>query len=320
MVNMKAGFVLSPYTRAGLADRGLFEQLVTIAAAVEHSGFDSLWVGDHFYAQQTSDWTEPHLEAYAVLCALAGRTERVGLGTIVSGVTYRNPAQLAKIVTTLDVISKGRAILGIGAAWHEAEHNAYGFAFPTVPERMDRLTESVQICRAMFDTGRTSFNGKYYSASDAFNYPRPVQARVPILVGGSGERRTLRVVAGYADACNISGSLALVRHKLDVLSMHASEAERDPAEITKTAIKMIVVRDTATEAARAATHARERIGMDEEAFADFAIYGEPDHVHEQVAEYLSAGLDGILCTVASPFVLDEVAAAGEILVRAVGAS
>jgi|SRR5579862_4810733 len=315
---VNAGFVIYPYTCAGVADRDLFDRIVAIAETAEHSGFDSLWVGDHLYAQQTADLTEPFLEAYTVLAGLAVRTQHVRLGTLVSPVTFRNPALLAKIVTTLDVMSKGRAILGVGAGWNEAEHQGYGIRFPPTSERMDRMNEFVQICRAMFDSGTASFRGTYYSVSNVFNYPRPVQERIPILVGGGGERRTLRIVAEHADACNITGSLTQVRHKLGVLERHATEAGRDPGEITKTALKVIIVRDTPNEALRASIEARSVMGMDERAFAGYAIVGDPDQVYEYVMSFLSAGLDGILCIPANPFALapEEVVAAGEVFARA----
>jgi alkanesulfonate monooxygenase SsuD/methylene tetrahydromethanopterin reductase-like flavin-dependent oxidoreductase (luciferase family) len=155
---------------------------------------------------------------------------------LVSPVTFRNPALLAKTVTTLDVISGGRAVLGLGAGWIAAEHAAYGLPFPPVAERQDRLEEAAQICRAMLTRaapGETvTFTGRYYQVSQAPCEPPPAQARVPILIGGSGEQRALRAVARYADACNIRGDAPGLRHKLAVLARHCHDAGRDPAEIT----------------------------------------------------------------------------------------
>ena len=186
---------------------GLFDEVVKRATAAEESGFSSLWVMDHFYQLPALGGAhQPMLEGYTLLGALAVRTDSVQLGTLVTGVTYRNPAMLAKIVTTLDVISKGRAVLGIGAAWHDVEHDALGFDFPPVKERMDRLEEAVQICRAMFREETPTFEGRYYSIDDARNVPRPIQAGgPPIMIGGGGEKRTLRLVAQYADMCNVTG-------------------------------------------------------------------------------------------------------------------
>ena len=160
----------------------------------------------------------------------AARTSKLSLGTLVTGVTYRNPALLAKQVTTLDVISAGRAILGIGAAWNDEEHAGYGFEFPPISERFDRLEEALEICRAMFTQPRPSFTGSHYRIDQALNVPRPIRPDgIPILVGGSGERRTLPLVARYADACNLFGDVATIRHKLDVLERHCEAIGRDPA-------------------------------------------------------------------------------------------
>jgi alkanesulfonate monooxygenase SsuD/methylene tetrahydromethanopterin reductase-like flavin-dependent oxidoreductase (luciferase family) len=155
------GLQIPSFTYPGVPDSELFDRVSAIAVAAEESGFDSVWVMDHFYQiRGVGDRTEPMLEAYSLLSALAARTERAKLGTMVTGVTYRNPALLAKIVTTLDVISSGRAMLGIGAAWNEEEHRGYGFPFPPVKERMDRLEEALQICRAMFTEEAPSFTGQ----------------------------------------------------------------------------------------------------------------------------------------------------------------
>ncbi len=309
---MKLGILLHP-RGAGIADRDLFGRIIDVAAAAEASGFDSLWAADHFYAQLTSDWSEPRLEPYAVLAGLVARTRQIKLGSLVSGVTFRNPAHLAKIVTTLDVISQGRAILGIGAARLGEEHHDYGYTFPPVAERIDRLSEAVQICRLMFDNGRATFSGRYYSIAGALNYPRPIQERIPILVGGDGERRTLRLVAQYGDACNISGSPTTIRRKLDVLERHAHDVGRDPAEITKTTLKMIVVGDSHADAVRGAEAARVYFEFSQEAFADFAVVGDADEVRDQAKALSNVGVDGIVCMVPNPFVTDQVVAAGEAL-------
>ena len=203
----------------GVPTEGMFDEVVARATAAEESGFSSVWVMDHFYQLPAlGGESQPMLEGYTLLGALAVCTSTVQLGTLVTGVTYRNPAMLAKIVTTLDVISKGRAVLGIGAAWHDVEHDALGFEFPSVKERMDRLEEAVQICRLMFREDAPSFEGRYYSISEARNLPKPVQAGgPPIMIGGGGEKRTLRLVAQYADMCNVSGDADTIRHKIEVL-------------------------------------------------------------------------------------------------------
>ncbi len=214
------------------ADR-LFERVVASAQAAEASGFDAVLVMDHFYQLPMLGPPENEmLEAYALLGGLAARTERVRLGTLVSGNTYRNPAHLAKIVTTLDVVSRGRALLGIGAGWFEPEHQGYGFEFPPIRERLDRLEEALQIARAMFRGERPSLKGRYYVTQSALNVPAPVQPGGPgILVGGTGERRTLRLVARYADESNWTCSPDEFPRKMEALEKHCAEAGRDRSEI-----------------------------------------------------------------------------------------
>ncbi|HUC03880.1 MAG TPA: TIGR03560 family F420-dependent LLM class oxidoreductase, partial [Acidimicrobiales bacterium] len=282
--------------------------------------FDSVWVMDHFYQiANVGPPNDPMLEAYTLLGGIAARTTSVRLGAMVTGVTYRNPALLAKMVTTLDVVSSGRAILGIGAAWNEQEHAGYGFDFPSVGERMDRLEEALRICRAMFTEETPTFTGRYYRIDAARNRPRPVEPEgIPILVGGSGERRTLRLVARYADACNIFGDLETVRHKLDVLSRHCEAVGRDPAEITKTRLGGLLVAPTSAEAELAVRRAAEARGMDPAAFAAYAIAGDPDAVCEQVAAYLDAGLDGMVFNMHGAEDLDPVRLAGTTLSTAFG--
>jgi alkanesulfonate monooxygenase SsuD/methylene tetrahydromethanopterin reductase-like flavin-dependent oxidoreductase (luciferase family) len=208
---------------------------------------------------------------------------------------YRNPALLAKIVTTLDVVSSGRAILGIGAAWNDDEHAGYGFAFPPVAERMERLEEALAICRAMFKEPEPSFTGRHYSISGALNVPRPIRPEgIPILVGGSGEKRTLRLVAKYADACNIFGDLETVGHKLEVLDAHCEAVGRDPGEITRTRLGTLIVAETSAEAEQKAAALAEARGVDAAALSSFVFVGDPDAICEQVQAYFDAGIDGMI--------------------------
>ena len=223
---MRLGLQIPNFT-LGVPDDRLFESVADLARTAEDVGFDSVWVMDHFYQLPPLGGPgQPMFEAYTLLSALAARTSRVRLGALVTGVTYRNPALLAKIVTTLDVISAGRAILGIGAAWYDVEHEGLGVDFPPVPERMERLEEAVQICRAMFRGERPTFAGRHYRTTEAWNLPAPVQpGGPPILIGGSGEKRTLRLVARYADLCNITGDPAVVAHKVAVLRGHCEAVD-----------------------------------------------------------------------------------------------
>jgi F420-dependent oxidoreductase-like protein len=190
---------------------------------------------DHFLQipQVGREW-EDMLESYTTLGYLAGVTERIRLGTLVTGITYRNLAHLAKIVATLDVVSGGRAMCGIGAAWFEREHKVYGWEFPPLRERLDRVEDALQLLPLMWGPGSPRFEGRTTVVEEAICYPRPLQERVPILVGGSGEKRTLRLVARYADACNFVGDVDRVRHKLAVLHEHCAAEGRDPAEINVT--------------------------------------------------------------------------------------
>jgi F420-dependent oxidoreductase-like protein len=299
---------------------GLFEEVATIAATAENAGFDSIWVMDHlFQIPLVGSVDEPMFEAYTLLGALATRTTAARLGTMVTGVTYRNPALLAKQVTALDVISEGRAILGIGAAWFDTEHQGLGFAFPPLSERFERLEEALQICRLMFTQDAPSFVGRHYRIDQAYNRPRPLHpGGPPILVGGSGERKTLRLVARYADACNLIGGVDVVRHKLGVLEAHCKDIGRDYGEITKTKLASLVIAPTSADveallAEQAAAH-----GVDVAALRSFAIVGDPDAVVEQVAAHFEAGLDGIVFNFPGASPLEHVALAGETLTSAFG--
>jgi F420-dependent oxidoreductase-like protein len=214
----------------------VFTRLVAAVEAAEAAGFDALSVPDHVLQNDIAGGRQsPMFEAYTLLGALAARTTSALLYALVSPVTLRNPAVLAKAVTTLDVVSDGRAVLGLGAGWDVAEHQAYGIDFPGVKERMDRLDEALTICRSLFREEKASFAGAHYRIDEAVSSPRPVRGDIPILVGGGGEQRTLALVARHADACNVFGDPATTRHKLDVLEKHCESVGRDPAEITKTA-------------------------------------------------------------------------------------
>ena len=222
----------------GSVDDGaaVFGRLAEAARAAEDAGFDAISVPDHVHQNRVGGGpASPMFEAYTVLGALALATTSARLFSLVSPVTMRAPGLLAKAVTTLDVISGGRAVLGVGAGWDVDEHEAYGIEFPGLGERFDRLDEELGICRAMFGAEPASFSGKFYALRDAYNSPRPVRGSIPVLVAGGGEKRTLDLVARYGDACNVvAGAPADVRHKFDVLDAHCERVGRDPAEITRT--------------------------------------------------------------------------------------
>ncbi|MGH9229550.1 MAG: TIGR03560 family F420-dependent LLM class oxidoreductase [Acidimicrobiales bacterium] len=211
------------------------DRLAEVADAAEDNGFASLWVMDHMMQiPSVGPHWEDMLESYTTLSFLAGRTTSARLGTMVTGVTYRNIAHLAKIVATLDVLSGGRAICGIGAAWFGREHAAYGWRFPPLSERYALLEDALELLPLMWGKGAPAFSGRTIEVAEAMCYPRPLQERIPILVGGSGEKRTLRLVARHADMCNLFGDADTVRHKLEVLHAHCAAEGRDPADITVT--------------------------------------------------------------------------------------
>lgn len=310
----RLGLQIPSFTFEGVSDDELFDKIAAIALTAESSGFDSLWVMDHFYQiRNVGPRTDPMFEAYTLLGALAARTSRLQLGTLVTGVTYRNPAVLAKQVTSLDVISAGRAILGIGAAWNDDEHDGYGVDFPSVRERMDRLEEALQICRLMFEKDEPSFSGRYYRINKALNVPRPVRGSIPILVGGGGEQRTLKLVAKYADACNLFGDAATVAHKLQVLSEHMAAVGREPGEVTKTRLGTlaIVENEQALEAMLQKGAAQRGVALEQ--WRPLVTAGTPQQVTEQVQELLEAGLDGLIFNMVGVEDLDRVALAGETL-------
>lgn len=241
---LRFGLQLSSFNGDGpLADR-----LGEIASVAEEVGFESIWLMDHVVQipQVGRKW-EDIPESWTTLAWLAARTTRVRLGTLVTGVTLRNPAHLAKIVATVDVLSGGRAICGLGAAWWEWEHALFGWEFPSLAERYELLEDVLQLLPVMWGPGSPAFAGKVLSVAETLCYPRPTQEHVPILVGGSGERQTLRLAARYADACNVGGDPATVARKVAVLAAHCQAIDRDPAEVTVTHLSTAVAVGTRRE-------------------------------------------------------------------------
>jgi F420-dependent oxidoreductase-like protein len=214
-------------------DAAIGPGVADLARRAEAVGVKTLSFMDHFFQM---DWmapaTDPMLEGYTALGFVAGVTERLRLRLLVTGVTYRHPGLLAKTVTTLDVLSGGRAELGIGAAWYEREHVGLGVPFPPTAERFERLEEALQICNVMWAGDTSGFHGRHYDLAETICSPMPVSSPRPrIMIGGSGERKTLRLVAQYADACNIMGSPEVLAHKIDVLRRHCDDVGRDVNEI-----------------------------------------------------------------------------------------
>jgi len=231
---MKVGLQIPSYTTPR-GPEALGRELITVARTADAAGFDYIAVMDHFFQIPVVGPAEMEmLEGYTTLGYLAACTSRAALLTLATGVIYREPGVLAKIVTTLDVLSGGRAMLGIGAAWYEREHRALGVPYPPVSERFERLEETIQICNQMWSDNDGPYEGKHYQLAETICSPRPLQSpRPPILIGGGGEKKTLRLVAKYADACNLFPTPDLPR-KLDVLRAHCDAEGRDYDEITKT--------------------------------------------------------------------------------------
>jgi F420-dependent oxidoreductase-like protein len=237
---MKIGLQLPRFNWPGHPET-IAPKLAEIAGAAEAASFSSLWVMDHYYqiAPGLGEADDPMLEGYSVLNYLAGRTTRVTLGTLVSGVIYREPAYLVKSVTALDVLSGGRAYFGVGAAWYEQEARGMGFPFPPVKERFERLEETLQIARQMWAGDRSPYEGKHYRLAQPINSPQPItRPHPPIMIGGMGEKKTLRFVAKYADACNLflRAGMDALAHKIEVLRGHCDEFGRDFGQVEVTTL------------------------------------------------------------------------------------
>jgi F420-dependent oxidoreductase-like protein len=238
---MRLGIHYANFTLPG-GPQALAPTLAATARAAEEGGCAKFTLMDHwFQMEQFATSQDPMLECYTALGFLAGQTQRMTLGVLVTGVTYRHPGLLAKIVTTLDVLSGGRAQLGLGAAWYEREHLGLGVPFPPISERFERLEEALQICLQMWSDNEGPYEGRHYQLAETICQPPPIQQPRPsIMIGGSGERKTLRLVAQYGDACNLfATSPAEIAHKLEVLERHCETVGRDPAEIEKTIIAQL---------------------------------------------------------------------------------
>jgi F420-dependent oxidoreductase-like protein len=268
----------------------IVDSLKTLISKAEKADFDSFWVMDHFHQIRfVGNPEEPMLESWTTISALAGMTTRIKLGTLVSGIVYRHPSILAKIGATLDVLSKGRLFMGIGAAWNQEESFAYGIPFPSTMERLLRLEEVIQILRKMWTQSTTTFNGRYYQIKDAYCNPHPLQKpHPPIMVGGGGERNTLKIVAKYADACNLFGSIETIRRKLNILNEHCKSVRRDYDSILKTKLGIVLI-DNDQEALIKKVNEMFR-GMPKEQIREFVIYGTEEDVLREIISLEDAGI------------------------------
>lgn len=296
----KLGYQIPNFTYPDVGPAGLYDVIRRQAEEADRSGFDTLLVMDHFYQLPLLGEPERYmLEAYTLLSSLAQVTSKVRLGALVTGNTYRNPAILAKIVTTLDVVSGGRAQLGIGSGWYELEHEAFGIEFGTFTDRFEKLEEALQVIIPMLEGRRPTFSGSHYQVRDAINEPQPI-GRVPVMIGGSGEKKTLRMVAQYADESNLIAPAADIPRKLEALDAHCERLGRDRREITVSWQHSACIAPTMEEAE---TELFDYLGgrgidvasMDEETRQSILgrfVYGDPDTVAEGFAAHLALGVDG----------------------------
>ena len=285
--------------------------------AVESAGWDSLWLDDHLLADE-GDWPDPKLEGPSTLAAVAALTERVRLGLLVSANTFRNPGLTAKLATTLDHVSGGRAILGLGGGWFDREHDAFGIDFGSgFGERLDRLDESVGLIRRLLDGETVTHAGRFYKMRDAVCRPRPVQSRLPILIGGSGPRKTLRTTAAYADLWNAYGQPDAIAAHDAVLRGHCQDVGRNEREIDRTVSLDAVIRDT-TEAADAVYDELAAIhGLAEKTGAESGakyvlLTGPPAEIAERLRAYEAVGVDEVIWIFRHPFDLETIGRIGEV--------
>ncbi|MDT4998617.1 MAG: hypothetical protein QOK12_722, partial [Mycobacterium sp.] len=256
----------------------LFPTVIAQAQEAEAAGFDSVFVMDHFYQLPglgTPD--QPMLEAYTALGALAAVTERVQLGTLVTGNSYRNPTLLAKAITTLDVISQGRAVLGIGTGWFELEHDSLGYDFGTFTDRFNKLDESLQIILPMLEGERPTFTGKYYRTQEAMAEPR-FRDHIPLMIGGSGEKKTIPLAAKHFDHLNIIAGFEELPRKVQVVKEACEKIDRDPATLETSSLVIAIIDENVTED-----------------FRQQAVFGSPEQVADQIkTRVLDAGIDGVI--------------------------
>jgi F420-dependent oxidoreductase-like protein len=272
-----------------------FDELLGLWQKADELGYDWMSVFDHFMPI-FGDPDAGCFEGVTMMAALAAHTSRVRVGMLVTGVTYRHPAVAANMAATIDHISHGRAEYGVGAAWFEKEHNQYGIPFPRIGVRMDMLDEACHVMRGLWTEDRFSFDGKHYKMTDAQMDPKPVQEHLPLVIGGSGEKRTLRIVAEHGDIWNtFFGDIDTFKHKLDVLAGHCADVGRDPADIRKSVTCRLVVREDEAEVAEA----RRKIESMESRFTWFV--GTPEQAVEKLMPWARQGAGDFLLGAAAPF-------------------
>jgi alkanesulfonate monooxygenase SsuD/methylene tetrahydromethanopterin reductase-like flavin-dependent oxidoreductase (luciferase family) len=282
------------------------------ALAAEAAGWDSVWTWDHLNAI-FGPWEQPILEGWTTLTAVGAVTSRVRLGLMVGANTFRNPGLTAKLATTLDNVTGGRAVLGIGGAWFEREHEAFGIPEwgSGFGERLDRLDESVMLLRQLLDGERVTHEGRFYTLKDALCEPRPIQPHLPILIGGSGPKKTLRTVALRGDAWNTSGTVEEVSAKLDILRAHCADVGRNPLEIDLTVSFPIVIRDDEGAAASALEAALANNGAD--SMGDIPVLlGPPPAIADAIRPYRDLGFGTVIVRLPNPYDRETIARIGEV--------
>jgi F420-dependent oxidoreductase-like protein len=323
----RLGYQIPNFTYPDTAPADLFPTVVRQAQEAEASGFDTVLVMDHFYQLPMLGPPENEmLECYTLLSALAQHTHRVRLSGLVTGNTYRNPALLVKEVTTLDHVSGGRAQLGIGAGWYELEHDSLGFEFGTFTDRFERLEEALQIIKGMLVGARPTVAGRWYTVHDAINSPAPLST-IPVMIGGGGEKKTLRLAAQYANEANIICAPNEVPRKLNALAQHCETLGRDRSEMVVTLQTNACVAPTHDEAIAEADAFLSSRGIDMASLSDedadsirsLVVLGDPDEVGEIFAARLIEGVDGF--TVNAPancHIQGRVSLLGEVLAKVIG--
>ncbi len=257
-----------------------YQDVLKLARHVEQTGWDGIWYADHFMPN-AEDTSAPFPEAWTTLSALGAQVPRLRIGTLVTGNTYRHPAVLAKMAATLDHITGGRVVLGLGSGWQENEHRQYGIPFYTVAERLRRLDEACQVIKSLFSQAETHFDGRYYQLDGACLEPKPVQSPLPLLIGGGGEQVTLKITARYADEWNVWGNPDVLAHKMSILDGHCRDAGRDPGAIQRSAVALLFMSDDAAEVARIRAANIERPHL----------AGSPAEIRAEIQRYQEIGVD-----------------------------
>ena len=260
-----------------------FEVVRSLGQFVEQGGWDGIWFADHFMPN-AEDTSAPWPEAWTTMAAIAASVPRIRLGTLVTGNTYRHPAVLAKMAATVDHISGGRLVLGLGSGWQENEHHKYGIPFYTVGNRLDRLEEACQVITRLFTEDSVSFDGKYYQLADAPLVPKPLQDPLPLLIGGGGEKKTLRITAAYANEWNVWGTVDTMKHKMAILDRHCEQLGRDPGAIQRSAVALLFL----SEDAAYIDKMKSRTG------AQATIAGGVSELQDIVAAYKEAGVNELI--------------------------